>query len=92
MGAALPPLWNCRVLLVFAAYPAWAVDYLTRDGACVFAFFEDLNAVYEYVLHADGVLVGIGEGCVVADCIRIEDCDICVVADLEEAAIFYAKV
>ena len=47
------------------------------------AVLQDWGAVYDYVVHAGGVLMGVGEGGFVANCFWIEDDYIGLVAFFE---------
>lgn len=61
------------------------MDDAAGFGAGVLAVVEDLCAVDEDVLHAGGVLVGLGVGRAIGDGVGIEDDEVGVVAFFQSA-------
>ena len=62
---------------------AGAAHETSGFGARVFAVLQHLPAVDKNVNHAGGILVGLREGCVILDLLRIENNHVCKVPLLQ---------
>src|SRR5262245_66697199 len=60
--------------------------------ARVFAVFQHMSAIDEYMLHSDGELMWLFEGRAIGDGLRVEDDDVGEISGLQKAAMIELKI